>query len=184
MICAIFLASGRSKRFAGQNKLLYEVEGAPMAERAFQCLPPDLTGLVVTGWEEVKALAHKYKNLTVVENRDGADDVAVTIRKGIAALPPEADGAMFLVCDQPWLTRESVGRLIAAFRKDPEQIHVLSHNDRSGNPCIFPKRFFPELSALPYDKGGKTVVRRHLDSVVYVEALSGRELDDVDVSPA
>ena len=183
MICAVFLASGRSLRFGGVNKLLYEVEGVPMAERAFRLLPAGMSGFVVTGWDEVKALAHKYDALRVVDNPDGADDVSVTIRRGVAALPENAGGAMFFVCDQPFLTGESVRRLTEAFAAAPDKIYVLSHGERSGNPCVFPRRFFAELSALPYDKGGKTLVRRHPDSVVYVEAFSERELDDMDVIP-
>lgn len=182
MIAAVFLASGRGKRFGG-DKLLWPVEGIPMAERVFCALPPEIPGVVVTGSGDVAVLAHKYPHLTVVENHDGRDDVARTIRMGVEALPKEAEGALFFVCDQPWLKQESVSRLAEAFQKDPNKIYVLSYGDRMGNPCLFPREFFPELMALPPDTGGKAVIARHPERVSLVPAADARELADVDYRP-
>ena len=179
MICAVFLASGRAKRF-GSDKLLHPVEGIPMAERVFQALPPEIPAFVVTGSAAVAALAHKRANFTVVENSGEEDDLAQTIRLGLAALPRSAEGALFFVCDQPWLRGESVRRLLEAFWHNPGQICVLAHGDRLGNPCLFPREFFPELAALPPDAGGKTVIRAHPDRVRPVAAADGRELEDMD----
>ncbi len=183
MIWAVFLASGRSTRFAGGDKLLYEVEGVPMAERVFRALPPEIPGVVVTESAAVAALAQKHENLTVTANPGGEEDVSVTIRRGIEALPPAAEGALFCVCDQPWITEGSVRRLMEAFGRDPAYIYVLSCGGRSGNPCLFPEKYFGELSALPFDKGGKELVRRHPEAVRYVQAGDARELEDVDVRP-
>lgn len=182
MIGAVFLASGRGKRFGG-DKLLWPVEGLPMAERAFRALPPHIPGVVVTGNSEIAVLAHKYPNLTVVKNDDPRDDVAQTIRQGVEALPREVEGALFFVCDQPWLEEASVRRLEEAFQKEPKKIYVLSHGDRMGNPCLFPRSFFPALSALPPDTGGKAVIARYPERVCLVQAADARELTDVDFRP-
>lgn len=183
MIWAVLLASGGSRRFGEENKLLWPVEGVPMAERVFRALPPEMPGLVVTGWGPVAALAEKYDNLTVVPNPDGDRDVAVTIRRGIAALPEEAEGALFCVCDQPRLTRESVTRMAEAFRREPEGIHVLSWEGRLGNPCLFPRKYFPALAALPPHTGGKALFRRFPAAVRPVPAGFPGELEDIDRKP-
>ncbi len=182
MIAAVLLASGRGKRF-GPDKLLYEVEGVPMAERAFRALPPDIPAFVVTGDSRVGALARQHENITVVENTDGRDDISLTIRLGLQVLPEETTGALFCVCDQPWLTRASVEHLLAAFRAEPEGIYVLAWEGRMGNPCLFPRKYFPELSALENDQGGKAVIARHPEAVRYVQALDPRELEDLDIRP-
>jgi len=182
MIAAVFLASGWGKRFGG-NKLLWPVEGIPMTERVFRALPEEIPGFVVTGNSDVAALTHKYPHLTVLENRGGRDDVSVTIQMGVEALCPEVEGALFFVCDQPWLRRESVCCLVEAFQKDPTKIYVLSHGDRMGNPCLFPRDFFPELCALPPDTGGKAVIARHPERVCLVSATDVRELEDLDYKP-
>lgn len=183
MIGAVFLASGKSARFGEEDKLLYPVEGVPMAERVFCALPTEIPGVVVTESAHVAALAQNHENLTVIPNPGGAEDVSLTIRRGVAALPPEAEGALFFVCDQPWLTAESVRRLIRAFEKDPAYIYVLSAAGRSGNPCLFPKKFFPGLQALPFDKGGKELVRQTPAAVRYVEIDDPRQLEDMDHKP-
>lgn len=179
MIWAIFLASGHSRRF-GSDKLLHEVEGRPMAARAFEALPPGMPGIVVTRSDAVEALAGKYPNLQTVRCPVGADDVALTIRLGLEALPAEAEGAMFFVCDQPRLRRRSVMRLAMCFARSPERIWVLSHGQRQGNPCVFPKGFFPELKSLPENQPGKYLIRRHEDQVSLCQALEARELEDMD----
>ena len=183
MTGAVFLASGKSARFGEEDKLLYRVEGIPMAERVFRALPPEISGVVVTESAEVAALAKKHKNLTVIPNPGGAEDVSVTIRRGVESLPPEADGALFFVCDQPHLTQESVRRIISAFEKDPSYIYVPSAAGRSGNPCLFPRAFFPALCALPFDRGGKELVRQNPAAVRYVELDNPRELEDMDYKP-
>lgn len=182
MIAAVFLASGRGKRFGG-DKLLWPVEGIPMAERVFRSLPEEIPGFVVTGSGDVAALAHKYPHFAIVENKDERDDVARTIRLGVEALPENVEGALFFVCDQPWLKRSSVLLLAEAFQKDPAKIYVLSHVDRMGNPCLFPREFFPELLELPPDAGGKTVIARHGERVCFVPVTDARELEDVDYKP-
>jgi len=154
-----------------------------MVERVFRALPGEIPGIVVTGSREVAVLAHKYPHLSVVENRDCRDDVAVTVRMGVEELPAEAEGALFFVCDQPWLKPSSVLRLAEAFQKDPTKIYVLSHGDRMGNPCLFPRAFFSELCSLPPDTGGKAVIAAHPERVCPVEAEDVRELEDVDYKP-
>ena len=97
-----------------------------------------------------------------------------------AAQAAGADGALFAVADQPWLTRESVERVIAAFAAYPDTIPALSWQGRKGNPCLFPSELFPELSALAGDTGGGAVIRAHPDRLRLVEARSPAELLDVD----
>lgn len=179
MIWAVFLASGHSRRF-GADKLLHEVDGLPMAARAFAALPAGMPGIVVTRSDAVEALAAQYPNLKTVHCPPEKDDVALTIRLGLEALPAEAEGAMFLVCDQPRLSRRSVMRLAMCFARAPERIWVLSHGRRWGNPCVFPKCFFDELRHLPENRPGKYLIRRHEDRVSLCQTLAPEELEDMD----
>ena len=177
------MAAGRGTRFGG-DKLLYPVAGIPLAERAFSALPPDIPGIVVTGDDRIAVLAEAHPNLSVLLTGDTAHDVALTIRTGTEALPAEADGAVYMVCDQPWLTRESVQKLLDAFQTAPEFIYVLSDRDRPGNPCLFPRRFFPELCRLPAHRGGKALIRKYPDQVRRIPANAPEELEDMDERPS
>ena len=46
--------------------------------------------------------------------------------------------------------------------------------------CIFPSRFFPELSALKGDVGGSAVIRENESSLLLFETTDASELKDVD----
>ena len=63
--------------------------------------------------------------------------------------------------------------------REPGCIVGAAHNGVRGNPCIFPKKFFPELLALSGDQGGSRVIRQHEDSLRLVE-IPPEELYDCD----
>ena len=179
-LACIFLASGHSKRFGG-NKLLADYNGKPMADHIFSRFPSELFNQVVavTRYANVAVSAAQH-GFTIAENDDTTDDIAKTIRLGLAALAPGADGCMFSVCDQPALSAESIEKLVRAFSAAPERIIALGHNGNRGNPVFFPAALFPELAALEPNQSGGAVIKRHKALLDIVEAIDPLELCDVD----
>lgn len=175
----VLLASGFARRF-GSNKLLTSVEGVPLVARTFSALPPSLffRAAVTSQYPEVLALA-EAKSYLLLENLEAEEGIAAGIRLGLGAMEG-CDGVLFAVCDQPWLTRESVERLIAAFRAEPGRIAALSWHGERGSPVLFPADLFPALLALRGDSGGGAILRAHPQRLLLVEAGDGRELRDVD----
>lgn len=173
------MASGAGRRFGG-NKLLTEVEGAPLINRAMAALPPGLFGraVLVSRYGEILARGEAQGYLALL-NPDAEEGISASVRLGVGALA-DLDGILFAVCDQPWLARASVEKLIAAFRANPGRIAALGWQGRRGNPVVFPQSLFGELAALAGDTGGGAVVKRHPDLLTLVEAGSARELADVD----
>ena len=109
--------------------------------------------------------------------------MASSLVLGLAALTGKKDepnGILFGVSDQPFLTMASLEALVDAFSRQPDRICCLSEGNRRGNPVIFPKALFFELSQLKGDVGGRQVIRRHPELVLSVEAASSGELDDID----
>ncbi|MCQ4865819.1 nucleotidyltransferase family protein [Pseudoflavonifractor phocaeensis] len=175
----ILMASGFASRF-GANKLLAEVDGIPLIRRAMAAYPPGLfhCAAVVSQYPEILSLAEE-RGYTAVPNPSAAEGISSSIRMGLAALEG-ADAALFAVSDQPWLTVDSVQRVLSAPAAAPGSIIALSWRGRKGNPCLFPREFYGELSALTGDRGGGAVISAHPDRLVLVEAGSERELLDVD----
>ena len=176
----IFLASGHSKRF-GQDKLRYPLDGKNLCEHCFDALPPGLFRrvCVVARSDAVLALAARH-GFMPVPNDDETDDTAVTIRRGLDALPPDGDGVMFCVCDEPYLRPGSIARLRAVFMAAPNRIVRLSWHGTEGNPVIFPSSLLLELRALAPGESGRRVIESHRDLVTLVEAETARELCDID----
>lgn len=177
----ILMAAGAAKRF-GSNKLIALYRSDPLYVRAMDAIPTQQLHavVVVSGCEDVLALA-KERGFFAVENFLPEEGVARTIRMGLdKANELHADAAMFMVCDQPLLTRESVAELLTDFEAHPDAIVCMAHGERRGNPAVFPKRFFNELYALQSDNGGSDVIRAHEDALVLHQVKDPRTLIDVD----
>jgi len=176
------MAAGLSSRFQS-NKLLAELDGASLARRALNAVPADKLDkvVVVTCYPELRALAEGMGFFTVWNNRPEAG-ISFTIRLGLEGLQ-NMDAAMFMVCDQPLLTRASVSSAVELYRKNPHCIVGLSFDGKRGNPCIFPSAYFPELRALSGDMGGSAVIRKNEASLLLCEAADESELKDVDYPP-
>lgn len=178
----ILMASGAGSRF-GCNKLLADVGDRPLIERAMEAYPPALfaRAVVVSRYPEILTLA-RSRGYLPLPNPGAAEGISASIRVGMGEMSG-MDGVLFAVCDQPWLCRSSVERVLAAFARHPNKIATLSWQGKRGNPCLFPPAFYGALSALTGDTGGGAVIRAHPQALLPVEAEHPRELRDVD-SPA
>jgi molybdenum cofactor cytidylyltransferase len=175
-IACVVMASGNSKRF-GQDKLMYPLDGIPICGRLLGALPKKaFTKVIVVAKDKrVKDLAADM-GCAPVHNNDTEDDAAVTIRYGIGALPPETDGCLFCVADQPWLSGKSALRIIERFESDPSRIYALSWKGEAGNPVLFPRCLFVSLSTLEKGTSGRAVIARNRCLLTLVEAGEAREL--------
>lgn len=115
--------------------------------------------MVCSPYPEVLSAGAEY-GFRPLDNPGAGEGIAASIRLGVAAMDG-MDGALFAVCDQPWLTTESVRRLLDAFSDAGDAICALSWRGTRGSPVIFPACFFGELAALTGDTGGSAVLRRH-----------------------
>ena len=182
--CAL-LAAGAGKRF-GEGKLLYEVDGEPMIARALRLYAslPFAARICVTRAEAGEIRRYAYDNeFPVAINPDPERGVGTSVAiatEAILAREPSLDGILYAVADQPYLTKESVEQLLAAFEAHPHNIVSLAFGERRGNPAVFPTEFYPELCALKQDVGGGAVIKRHPERLLLVETGCARELDDID----
>ena len=178
-IGCVIMASGMGKRFGG-NKLMADFHGKPMILSALAATEGLFTRrVVVTRHADVAALCRERQVEAVLHDLPYRND---TVRLGLEALG-DLDCCMFLPGDQPLLRRETVQTLLDTARAHPGSIIVPVRSDgRGGNPCFFPARFFPELTALTGDTGGRRVIAAHPEAVVHVP-VHDTELADTD-SPA
>lgn len=183
-VSGVVLAAGESRRFGGDApKQLYELEGKPLVRRAAEtALAADLDEvLVVVGYrgEEVaKALAGLP--LKLIENPRWAEGQSTSVVRGTAAVAPSSQAALFLPCDQPFLTAEVLDLLIAAYRGSGKPIVVPSFLGRRGAPTLFARTFFPQLSKLSGDAGGRQILHAHAGDILTVPLASEAALLDID----
>jgi molybdenum cofactor cytidylyltransferase len=187
-VAAIVLAAGRSTRMGGPNKLLAEVHGKPMVRLAVeQALASHARPvIIVTGHQRDRAeAALAGLDVTFVHNPNYADGISTSVKAGIAAVPPQADGAIVCLGDMPEVDAKLIDRLIAAF--DPERgalVVVPVMDGTRGNPVVWSRRFFSELGALGGDVGARHLIASYPEAVAEVPVAGRAALFDVDTPDA
>jgi molybdenum cofactor cytidylyltransferase len=187
-IAALVLAGGQSRRYGAENKLLAELDGAPLVRRAVAAAQASQADrvLLVTGHAraEIEA-AVAGTGVATVHNPDYAEGLSTSLRRGLAALPEEADGVVVLLGDMPRVDARTLDKLIAAF--DPVEgraICIPTVRGKRGNPVLFARRFFAEAMEIEGDVGAKPLIAAHAEQVAEVPVEGEAVLLDVDTPEA
>ena len=167
-IGCLLMAAGNASRFQS-NKLLAEFRGKPLVLWALERIDPARFSqvTVVTQYPEICTMAEEF-GFPWLKNDHPDWGAAYTIRLGTEAMA-QCDAILYLVADQPLLDAAAIAKILETWQETPDRIVAPAHNGRTGNPCIFPREFFPELCQLQGDVGGKRVIKAHLDRLLTVE---------------
>jgi len=178
VIAGIVLAAGESRRM-GQPKQLMVLGLRTMLQQVVDAAASSQLDqvYVVVGHraEEVKASLAK-REVKFIENSNYRDGLGSSVRAGVAALPPDARAAMFLLGDQPFTTSELINQLLE--RSTADNIVAAALNGRRANPTLFGRKWFHELLRVSGDSGGRTIIEAHPEALVLVETTA--DLRDVD----
>jgi molybdenum cofactor cytidylyltransferase len=165
---AVVLAAGASRRF-GSPKQLVQFERRPLIQRVIAGAT-ELAGSAVTvvlgAYAAEIAATLAPGTAGIIVNREWQEGIASSIRAAVARLPGACDGVLLLLADQPLVGSHSLGRLAAAWRRQPRSIIASRYRAVTGVPAIFPRWCFSDLAALRGDQGARLVLRRYPDHVV------------------
>ncbi|MDU2121729.1 MAG: nucleotidyltransferase family protein [Clostridium celatum] len=175
----ILLAAGNSKRFNG-NKLLAIYKEKPIymyiVEKVLDLKVDKI--ICVTQYEEIKE-GLLNTDINVVINDNSSLGISSSIKLGIN-FDKSADGYMFMVCDQPFISIETLNSVIDNFINGDKGIVCVGYGDNKGNPVIFSKRYIDELLSLEGDSGGKKILKGYLNDLKVVNVDNEIELVDID----
>ncbi len=178
-IAAVVLAAGRATRM-GSNKLLAEAGGKVLLRHAVDAVLASRARpvIVVTG-HEAEAVAGVLEGcpVSLVHNAHYAEGLSTSLKAGIAAVPPEAAGAVILLGDMPGVTAALIDELIEAFVRAPHMAAIVPvHGGERGNPALLSRRLFREVPRLKGDRGARPILNDHTD-VLEIPAGSAVTLD-------
>ncbi len=182
-IAVLVLAAGRSTRMGPENKLLCEVDGVPLVRRAVNaaCASRAAQVMVVTGHEAARVEAVLVdRPVSVVHNPEHALGLATSLRCGLRALPADTDAAIIMLADMPRLTSDDVDRLIDAVDPAKPAILVPEHAGRRGNPVLWPRCYFAEMTTIAGDTGARGLLEQHAEAVRPVPFPNTGIFDDID----
>lgn len=183
-IAAIVLAAGQSTRMAPHHKLLVtDRAGKPMIARTVDNMLSSGARpiIVVTGHREAEIRAVLGRRpVTIVTAPDHAAGLSASLRAGLAAVPETAAAALICLGDMPLVTGRMIDRLIETHDSDEGRLIVAPTGDGAfGNPVLWDRRYFPDLTALTGDRGARSLLERHAETVATVE-LGDAALRDFD----
>jgi molybdenum cofactor cytidylyltransferase len=186
-VAALVLAAGSGSRMGGANKLLQRVQGVPMLRRVVNAaLASRCTSVrVVTGFAapDAEACLHGL-DVAFTHNPDFPTGMASSLRHGLAALDPEADAAVVLLADMPFIDGGHIDRLIDAFDPEWPGIVTLVKDGRRGNPVLWPRAHFVEMQAVEGDVGARELLQRHAGQVQAVACDDDAIFADIDTPAA
>ena len=180
----IILAAGTSSRMRGADKMLEDVDGAPLIRRQAEMALSVSAQVYVTVPSKPHARHTALVGLDVifVEVPDAADGMSVSMRAGIAALPAGTKSAMILLGDLPEITTDDLRQVIDAKSQNPENLiwRGATQDGKAGHPIIFDQALFAEIATLSGDAGGQSIIQNHSDRVHLVPLPDNHARMDLD----
>jgi molybdenum cofactor cytidylyltransferase len=182
-IGVVILAAGASVRM-GRPKQLLLYRGQTLIRWAVEtALASVCHPIVVVTGAHAELVKNELKHLPilVVDNGEWEKGMSSSIRIGIETLVAtngELDGAVVMLCDQPFVTAAVVNALVEARFKTGKSIVASAYGETRGVPAFFSRQLFPEITALEANSGARQVIANHPDDVASVCFAEG--VVDVD----
>lgn len=178
---ALILAGGAGRRFGG-GKLLADLDGAPVIRRvADRVLDAGFAEvIVVTGAEDAhirRALARA--DVFVSPAPDWAEGMAASLRTGVAALSPQAEGVCLFLGDMPLVPVALCGALVEAALAAGYAARPRCEG-KPGHPVAFTRAAFADLLALEGDTGATALLKARPGQVAYLDTDDSGALLDID----
>jgi molybdenum cofactor cytidylyltransferase len=182
----ILLAAGGSSRL-GRPKQLLHYDGLTLLQHSIQVAGSSSAyPLIVVLGAQADTIKKEIDSfgVTVIINAEWQEGMASSIRAGINALSdehPSAEGAILMVCDQPYVTAFLLNDLIVAHHNTGKPIVACSYANTFGPPVLFQKRLFPELLQLKADTGARSVLKQHANEAEIISFPEGALDIDTEV---
>ncbi|MCR5371425.1 MAG: NTP transferase domain-containing protein [Clostridium sp.] len=191
ILCTL-MASGQSRRFGAENKLLHIWRGKPLYLWQLEALekakarlenPSDTMKIrmdiaVCTCYDEIYEEAAR-RGHKVLKNLRAEYGIAESVRCGAAqAAEEDYDAAAFFAADQPDFTAEDTERMIREYILSGKMM-ACAFSGHPANPGVFDRRWFPELLGLTGDRGAMRVLKKHPGDVHYY-VVKDAKLRDID----
>ena len=160
----IILAAGESKRF-GKPKQLLEWKGKPFVRQVAETATrAGLSPVIIVTGAKAEEVENAVSGLEaqIVRNENWQSGQASSIVAGIASLPENIGGCLFLLADQPQIGEDVIRALTEIHAQSlPSILAPLVLEEKRANPVLFDRVTFPDLLKLTGDVGGRAIFGKH-----------------------
>ncbi len=127
---------------------------------------------------------NRVSQIYCVENRNWREGKASSIRVGLKALTSKSNNvnaAIFLTCDQPFISSDVIDRIIETYEKTKKTIVASKYDDTIGVPALFGRKHFSEILSLKGDQGAKSIITNYHEQVVTISFQKGAiDIDTIE----
>lgn len=179
---AIILAAGSSTRM-GTAKQLLRLDGRPLLQHVLDNVRACDVGeiiLVLGASAEVIRGEIEVHNARIVMNENYREGMGTSLKTGLSAVNPDAEAALIILADQPFVRPQTINRLISEHVRSKAQIVIPLYRGFRGNPVLLDRAVFPEVMALGGDIGCRAIFGDHLEGIVKVPVDDVGILLDID----
>ncbi len=181
-VSAVVLAAGMSSRM-GSIKQLLPLGGRTLIENVLKNLREsqvDEIVLVLGFSADTIRVTIALDGVKVIVNEAYREGMGTSVRTGIAQVSAEADAALVVLADQPFVQPGTIDQLISVYRKQKPQIVIPVYQGFRGNPVLLDRSVFPELLALAGDIGCRAIFGGHTENILKAPVDDIGVLLDID----
>jgi len=121
----------------------------------------------------------KIKNVHSHINQYWEKGIGNSIAFAVSTLADlKLDGILFLLGDQPFVTKAYLEEMIEEFKLNTTAIIVSKFKGNFGVPALFASEYFSELLALNGDIGAKHIIKKHTDKLITM--VADQYIRDID----
>ena len=186
-IAGIILAAGQSRRMGATNKLLAQFNNTSFVQTiARNALEAELDEIIVVTGHEAERIEAEVSglNVTCILNKNFAQGLSSSLKVGVSALESDVDAVLILLADMPFITTDIIREVAASYDHEyPDRILVPYHKGKRGNPVLWPRQYFSELTSLTGDQGARQLLRAYQNTIHKLD-LGKEVLIDIDTPEA
>ena len=183
MIWAIVLAAGESRRMGTQKLLLPFGDATVIESVVLTALASRVDRVLVVLGADKGDVREELEPLGIdlVVNENFAEGMLSSVQAGFRALPADAEAAVVMLGDQPFLPARVVDAVVDAFQRSGKGIVVPTFQGRRGHPVLIGLKYRDEVLALDPADGLRRLMHAHPEDIFEAEVEDANILRDMDV---
>ena len=167
----------------GTVKQLLQLDDRPLLQHALDNVrASEVNEIVLVLGFAAEAIRREIdaQKVRVVINESYQQGMGTSLRAGLSALDSQAEAAIIVLADQPFVQPATLDQLITEHHRSKAQIVIPTYRGFRGNPVLLDRSVFSEVMALNGDIGCRAIFGDHLEGIVKVPVDDVGILLDID----